>query len=173
MKNDNTYFDKYVTLKTNLSLIKQYLGEIMNQGSAFTTTPEIMEYFKEAGFIVTEYEVGRLWEITMPTETAPKTEPANKPEPTEPTEPTEIEIEFDSLATVIFTLQDLIYLIPSDTPIDFWMDHNAKSFMSVETPFLNGNCCIPLFLLDLEVTEISAGSEQGEGRLRITLKSEA
>lgn len=167
MKNDNTYFDKYVTLKTNLSLIKQYLGEIMNQGSAFTTTPEIMEYFKEAGFIVTGYEVGGLWEITMPTETAPETEPENKPEPTE------IEIEFDSLATVIFTLQDLIHLIPSDTPIDFWMDHNAKSFMSVETPFLNGNCCIPQFLLDLEVTEISAGSEQGEGRLRITLKSEA
>lgn len=169
MKNDN-YFDQCVTQKTNFSLIKQYLGEIMNQGSAFTTTPEIMEYFKESGFIVTEYEVGGLWEITMPTETVPETEPANEPESTEPTE---IEFNFDSLATVIFTLHDLIHLIPSDTPMDFWMDHNAKSFMSVETPFLNGNCCIPQFLLDLEVVEINASSEQGEGRLRITLQSEA
>lgn len=68
-------------------------------------------------------------------------------------------------------LRDIMWIVSNGTPIDFWMDTDEMSFMSIETPYLNGICLVPETLLNMEIKEISAMEENSEGRLSITLKS--
>lgn len=71
-------------------------------------------------------------------------------------------------------LRDILWVVGGETPIDLWMDGDEFSFMSVETPYLNGICLIPEAFMGMEVvnltTMLSNEDDDKCSRLCITLR---
>ena len=68
-------------------------------------------------------------------------------------------------------LRDIIWITNEETPIDLCMQGKDESFMSVETPFLNGICLIPEAFLGMEVVEINTTEDSKECRFFVTIKA--
>ena len=68
-------------------------------------------------------------------------------------------------------LRDIIWITNEETPMDLCMQGKYESFMSVETPFLNGICLIPEAFLGMEVVEINTTEDSKEYRFFVTIKA--
>ena len=65
-------------------------------------------------------------------------------------------------------LRDIMWIMGNGTPMDLCMHGEDESFMSVETPFLNGICLVPEAFLGMEVVGIN--TTEKESRIFITIK---